>query len=37
MATLISITQFIAGIAGCLAAVMSIVLFLHFRWPAGAM
>ena len=37
MATLISIIQFIAGIAGCLAVVMSIVLFLHFRWPAAAM
>ena len=37
MATLILIIQLIAGIAGSLAAVTSIVLFLQFRWPAAAM
>lgn len=37
MATLILIIQFIASIAGSLAALMSIVLFLQFRWPAAAM
>lgn len=37
MAPLISIIQFVAGVAGCLALVMSVVLFLHFRWPAAAM
>ena len=37
MAALTSIIQFIAGIAGCLAAAISLVLFLRFRWPAAAM
>jgi hypothetical protein len=37
MATLISIIQLIAGIAGSLVALMSIVLFLQFRWPAAPM
>ena len=37
MATLILIIQLIAGIAGSLAALISIVLFLRFRWPAAAM
>lgn len=32
-----SIIQIIAVIAGSLAALMSIVLFLQFRWPAAAM
>jgi acetyl esterase/lipase len=31
------IIQIIAGIAGSLVALMSIVLFLQFRWPAAAM
>jgi acetyl esterase/lipase len=37
MATLITTIQFIAGTAGSLVALMSIVLFLQFRWPAAAM
>jgi acetyl esterase/lipase len=37
MATLILIIQFIAGIAGSLAALLSVVLFRQFRWPAAAM
>jgi acetyl esterase/lipase len=37
MEIIISIIQIIAGIAGSLAALMSIVLFLQFRWPAAAM
>ncbi len=37
MATLILIIQLIVGIAGSMAALMSIVLFLQFRWPAVAM
>ncbi|HJS54377.1 MAG TPA: alpha/beta hydrolase [Chitinophagaceae bacterium] len=32
-----TIIQIIAGVAGSLAALMSIVLFLQFRWPAAAM
>src|SRR6187549_3959103 len=31
-----SIIQIIAGIAGSLAAMVSIVLFLQFRWPNAA-
>ena len=37
MEIIISIIQIIAGIGGSLIAVMSIVLFLQFRWPAAAM
>jgi len=36
METIISIIQIIAGIGGSLVALMSIVLFLQFRWPAAA-
>lgn len=37
MNILISVIQVIASIIGLLAAIMSIVLFLRFRWPAAAM
>lgn len=37
MEIIILIIQIIAGIAGSLVALMSIVLFLQFRWPAAAM
>lgn len=37
MEIIISIIQIIAGIGGSLVALMSIVLFLQFRWPAAAM
>lgn len=37
MELVILIIQIIAGIVGTLVALMSIVLFLQFRWPAAAM
>jgi len=37
MEIIISIIQIIVGIAGSVAALMSIVLFLQFRWPKAAM
>ena len=37
MEIIVSILQIIAGIGGTLVALLSIVLFLQFRWPAAAM
>lgn len=37
MEIIIVIIQIIAGTVGSLVALMSIVLFLPFRWPAAAM
>ncbi len=37
MKVVILIIQIIAGLSGCLAALVSIPLFFSFRWPAAAM
>jgi acetyl esterase/lipase len=37
METIISIVQIFAALAGCLAALMSILLFLRLHWPAAVL